>query len=537
MSNRTLNELLTFIEQHANLQIMQQLGSLSEQVELNQMTQDSRDVSSGDVFIALQGEQVHGLRFLADVLQQGAAVIIADRPLRASEKALLEQAGQDVMVLALQNIQTMQGDLAAWFYSYPSQSLKVIGITGTNGKTSCAFYCAQLLHAQQQKVAIIGTLGNGVFNGEMVLHSLQKTRNTTPNAVALQQLLAEFVAQDIKWCVMEVSSHAICLGRIQGVQFCATALTQVTRDHMDFHPTLEHYQQTKMQLFRDYHSDAKIINSEDEIGRELLVELLDLQKDDQQDQWSVWAYGEHCLTSDLPDSWLENMHLCSYQLLALNEQGMQARFSTRKSIDGSALRGNIPLIGRFNIENVSCSLAILLSQGFALEDLLASCGQLQAVMGRMQIVSQQPSVILDFAHTPDALQQVLIASRHHLAKAAKLWVVFGCGGDRDRGKRPLMAEVAAEYADKIMVTSDNPRSEEPQLIIDEIMTGFDAAKKTSIMQQVDRTQAIHQVLSQAAEHDLVVIAGKGHEDYQEINGVRQPYSDFDAVQQWLQSKR
>ncbi|MEA1989795.1 MAG: UDP-N-acetylmuramoyl-L-alanyl-D-glutamate--2,6-diaminopimelate ligase [Pseudomonadota bacterium] len=497
-------------------------------ITVAQISLDSRAIQSTDLFIALQGQQSHGLDFLESVLQKLPGLVISDRALTTKEQTLLDGHNQlhnqSVKVWVVVDIEHELGNFAAWFYDNPSQKLKVVGITGTNGKTSTAFFTGQLLKELGNKVALIGTLGNGEID------NLQQTSNTTPNSVQVQRLLNEFVEQDMNWIVMEVSSHALCLGRIQGVTFQTVALTQVTRDHIDFHGSVEAYSEAKSRLFTDYKIQNMVLNLDDALGGKLC-------HDKQQKNRSeiVWCYSVESIEQIRSKSsrTLANLSCENVQLTA---QGISFNpvFSHKLSTEDSESI-NLALMGLFNLENVLCTMSILLVNGFSWQAIKSKLRLLQSVAGRMQVLGKSPTIILDFAHTPDALEQVLTAVKSHLVDGkGELKVVFGCGGNRDQGKRPLMGEIAQSLADEVILTSDNPRDESPEQIIKEIATGL--SQSNSVESLVDRKQAIIQVLDHASQQDIIVIAGKGHEDYQEIAGVKHPFSDAQVVQDWLAIK-
>ncbi|VAW49308.1 UDP-N-acetylmuramoylalanyl-D-glutamate--2,6-diaminopimelate ligase, partial [hydrothermal vent metagenome] len=425
------------------------------------------------------------------------------------------------------------GRFSDWFYEHPSQRIRVVGITGTNGKTSTAFYTAQLLDALGKKTALIGTLGNGVFM-QGTIQTRVDTRNTTPDAVSVHRLLAEFASQGVDWVMMEVSSHALELGRVSGVVFDTVVLTQVTRDHMDFHGTLEAYQQAKKKLFTDYPARVKVLNAKDGVGQELITMQQRLNSENQHSAL-LWTYS----VEGADQKTMPSCHVSAYSLV-LNPHGMQFQLggtAIHKGGGGINKPILVPLLGAFNVENILCALSIVLAgekqatkkEGW--QTLVEALLTLQAVSGRMQSIhlpSSFPTVLVDFAHTPDALEQVLTAVKQHVSANTKgrLWVVFGCGGNRDQGKRPFMAQVAERIADEIMVTSDNPRFESPEKIIEQIMDGF---QHDSVHVILDRAEAIQQVVLQATPDDVVLIAGKGHEDYQEIKGVKVPFRDEQVV--------
>lgn len=499
--SKTIAELENYlvIEQAPRQLLNNQIGNISL---------DSRQIKPSDLFIAVQGERNHGLDFLKSLLTKMPAAIVSDRALNKLESQLLEQSGSDVVIYIVADIQSQLGNLANWFYDQPSTKVKVVGITGTNGKTSSAFFTAQLLQSLGEQVAIMGTLGNGR------LGRLKETLNTTPDAIQVHRLLAEFVKDGIDWVVMEVSSHALCLGRVQSIVFNCVALTQITRDHLDFHGSEQAYHDAKRLLFTDYRAEHKVLNKADAVGLTIFEQLAE------NSEQNVWLYNP-VIGEERPT----NLQLSSANLTL---QGLEGTFS----LDHQQVHFKAPLMGQFNIENVMCALSILLVNGFSLQQLSNFLSDLESVSGRMQIVGQEPTSIVDFAHTPDALEQVLIATKAHLSNnGARLILVFGCGGNRDKGKRPLMGRVAEQYADSVVVTSDNPRDESPDKIIQDILAGLKKPAETVV--EVDRAKAIRDSLSQATSKDVLVIAGKGHEDYQEVKGVKIPYSDIAVIEEWF----
>lgn len=505
-----------------------------DNVRINHVSLDSRTIEKGDLFIAIQGEQQHGVNFLTAVLNKQPGLVISDRALTEQEKNTInsncKNTGQ-IQIWVVKEINKILGDFAAWFYNHPSKRLKVVGITGTNGKTSTAFFTAQLLQSLNYKVGLIGTLGNGPID------NLTLSANTTPNSVTVHRLLNEFAEQGLQWVIMEVSSHALCLGRIQGVTFQTIALTQVTRDHMDFHGTVESYTQAKARLFSEYPAKYKVLNLVDNLGYELCTTLA---KDD--NHQTVWCYQTKMIQRPgLVDTRHENTLQASLQTEALELTsegiGFKAKvFDSKTNKTGYSEYIKLPLLGAFNLENVFCALSILLVNEIRWSQIKPHISKLQSVAGRMQVLNQSPTIILDFAHTPDALEQVLSAVKSHLSDShgkskGVLSVVFGCGGNRDQGKRPLMGAIAETLADRVMLTSDNPRDEEPEIIIEGIQQGLQ--NPANVEKELDRKQAIFKVLNQAKKDDIVLIAGKGHEDYQEINGVKTFFSDAQVVSEWL----
>jgi len=504
---------------------------------------DSRQIQAGHCFVALQGERSHGLDFLESVLVKFAeqpALILTDQAPSVAQKAQLAQYPH-VVFRVVEGLKECLAELASWFYDQPSRRIKVIGITGTNGKTSTAFYTAQLLNGLGFSTALMGTLGNGIFK-QGQLDALASTLNTTPDVVTVQRLLATFVAKEVDYVVMEVSSHALVLGRVAGVAFDVVALTQVTRDHLDFHGSIESYHQAKQTLFTDYPARIKVVNAGDTVGQKIVKRLASKENEDSLWRYEIQAnrtqYNMGATPEILPKLLCDSVQLTpkgmslSLRVCALRRGGGEIQDTVF-----------IPLLGAFNAENMVCALSIILAsypeseRAECWRKLTLQLPQLQAVKGRMQPIalpSNSPTVIVDFAHSPDALQQVLLAAKQHLAPSSggKLWAVFGCGGDRDQGKRPLMAEVAESFSDHVMVTSDNPRFEALEQIMAQIMTGFKAPN--DILVEPNRTKAIQQVLALSGAEDVVLIAGKGHENYQEINGIKIPFQDEKVVLNWMQ---
>ena len=474
--------------------------------QLMHLQSDARMIEKGDVFVAIESHSGHRNQFIVQALQNGCRAIVTSQPLTAEQIQWVDDicanTGAVCPVAVIENLVEKLGDFADWYYNSPSKKLKVVGITGSNGKTSTAMFTAQLLEALQQKVAVIGTLGQGALN------NLKSTGNTTPDVLRLHRYLADFVALGLQWCVMEVSSHAIVEQRIAGVRFHVAALTQVTSDHLDFHGTIENYRLAKEQFFTDFPSDFKVLNGNDAVGQSVLSALP-----------HAFSYGVS----------ISSASECRLQCqVSAQASGLSLEISEG---DASQLV-SVPVYGLFNAENLMCALSVLHVAGFAWSRVASLLFGLNSVAGRMEQVHQAPTVLIDFAHTEDALAQVLHSVKVHILEAGRLIVVFGCGGDRDQFKRPKMGAVAEKLADIVYVTSDNPRSESPIDIIAQILAG--AAHPDTLRVIEDRTAAIEAALSSAESADVVVIAGKGHENYQEICGVKIPYSDYEVVKAFYQ---
>ncbi|PLA75141.1 UDP-N-acetylmuramoyl-L-alanyl-D-glutamate--2,6-diaminopimelate ligase [Hydrogenovibrio sp. SC-1] len=483
-----------------------QLSHVDWQYSPTQLAVDSRDVTEGAIFIALAGSQAHGIRFAAQAIDQGVKYILAEKsPGLVEMDMVFSESDHDqlnaVPVIWVDQLSRQCKSLASQFYQNPSQRVKVIGVTGTNGKTSTAHYIAQLLSATGVKVALLGTLGNGWIG------DLTPSQNTTLEVVALNRWLAYFADQQADVVVMEVSSHAITLGRIDGIQFKGLALTQVTRDHLDFHKTEQAYQSVKKQLFQDYSHQFEVLNLDDKVGLELAHQ--------NRPSVSQISYAKENAQADIfvPKAKLYQRGIAGQILLSQQP-----------------IAFDVPLMGEFNLENMLCAIGVCVGLGLTVSQLEKALNQLKPVAGRMQCLSHpgQATVVIDYAHTADALQALLIAVRAHLSLPnQQLWVVFGCGGNRDQGKRPLMGEVAQRYADKVVITDDNPRDESPEAIVQQITN----AMETPFTVVHDRAQAVSSTLTQANPQDVVVIAGKGHESTQEIAGQKIPMQDERLVKQ------
>ena len=470
---------------------------------------DSRRVQTGDLFLACNGLRHRGHEFVADALVQGAAAVAyeIDAGERPPLPPLSAEGAPQIAVVALAQ---RAGEIAERFYGEPSRALFVIGVTGTNGKTSCSHYLAQALHTAAEPCGVIGTVGNGL------LGDLQAGTHTTPDAVSLHALLAELRDRGAERVVMEASSHALDQGRVNAVAFDVAVFTNLTRDHLDYHGDMASYGAAKQKLFHLPGLRYAVINGDDAFGRELLATL--------RPEVTAVSYG-------LGDAVASTLPHVQARTMRLHDEGIEIAVHTPWG-RGEA---RLPLLGAFNVSNAVAVLATLLVMGIGFDDALRRLGRLHAVAGRMQRFGggTAPLVVVDYAHTPDALEQALTALRAH--SRGCLWCVFGCGGDRDRGKRPLMGAAAARLADRIVVTDDNPRSEDPSHITDEIMAGI--GDKTNVSVIHDRAAAIAHALTQATAADVVLIAGKGHETYQQIGTQFLPFSDQAVVQRLLSGGR
>jgi len=457
---------------------------------LRDITADSRRVAPHVAFAAYPGTQRDGRAFIADAVARGAAAVVWEA------RDFEWNAAWDVPNVGVTELKANVGPIASGVHGYPSRALWMIGVTGTNGKTSCAHWTAQALARCGRRPAVIGTLGNGFVD------ALASADNTTPDACVLHALLAQWRREDADSVAMEVSSHALDQGRVNGIAFDVALFTNLTRDHLDYHGTMAAYGAAKARLVEWPGLHAAVINAADAFGRQLID--------------AARARGQRVIAYGADDADIRATRV------DMTDRGMAI---TLRAPQGGALL-ETALTGAFNVHNLLGVLGVLLESGVAFDAALDALAHVSAPPGRMERLGggTQPLVVIDYAHTPDALAQVLTAMRPAVRAGAQLICVFGCGGDRDRGKRAPMGETAGRLADRVIVTSDNPRSEDPRTIADDIVEGLKPLGGTWSV-ELDRARAIEQALAVAREGDVIVLAGKGHEDYQEANGVRRPFSD------------
>ncbi len=476
-------------------------------VDIARLTSDSRAVQPGDTFVAYPGTQADGRNFIAHAIERGANAVIWD----AHE---FKWNGEwNVPNLAVQDLRHQAGIIADQVYGHPSQKLWMVGVTGTNGKTSISHWLAKTFSALGRKSAVLGTVGNG-FPG-----ALQATVNTTPDALLVHGLLAGYEQQGAQTVTMEVSSHALTQGRVNGVNYDVALLTNLTRDHLDFHGDMQSYAAAKRRLFDWAKLKHAVLNLDDAFGAELAEQLQDAPVE-------VVGYGLNSESLKLAERL--GIRMVYGTLAQMDAQGLIVQLHT--SWGAAAMQSK--LIGRFNASNLLGALAVLLVSEVDIDDAVRELGLQKAVAGRMQTLGSKntPAVVVDYAHTPDALEKVLNTLREVTEPfGGKVICVFGCGGDRDRGKRPMMGTVASKFADVRIITNDNPRSEEPRTIIDAIITGMQGDFQVI----EDRAKAITLAINKARANDMVLLAGKGHEDYQEIKGKRQPFSDSEIAHRVL----
>lgn len=452
---------------------------------------DSRTLVAGDIFVAVPGTQRDGRDYIEQALEAGVALILAQG---AHGDVKLEGR-----VLQLPHLSMRLGELGRALFKVP-RDLEVIAVTGTNGKSSVTHYLAALSEALGTPAGVIGTLGVGRPGG------LVDSGLTTPGPLALQATLGELAQQGVKRVALEASSHALDQHRLEAVNVTVGVFTNLTRDHLDYHGSMAAYAAAKAKLFRRTALSLAVVNGDDPLARLMLA-----------------GCGTGVRVLAIGQDEAVTLRVMDWQAF---EQGQQAMIATP---DGEKML-SLSLMGRFNLDNVLLAMAVLYGLGEPLDALFEAASSLTPVSGRMELYrdADAPSVVVDYAHTPDALHSALQALRAHLGDAGKLWCVFGCGGERDTGKRAEMAKAAEQLADYIVVTDDNPRHEPAGQIRQQVLAGFsDAAQPIEIG---DRRKAVASAIRQAAAQDVVLIAGKGHEAYQEINGVRHAYADSNEIQ-------
>ncbi len=455
---------------------------------IRELTLDSRNIRPGDLFLAVPGARVDGRDHIADALKRGAAAVAYE----AEGATVLPIT--EAPLIPVKGLIAQLSDIAGRFYGEPSRQLNLIGVTGTNGKTSVTQLVAQALDKLGQHCGLIGTLGTG-FYGE-----LQSGRLTTPDPIAVQATLNDLKKGGAKAVAMEVSSHALDQGRVAALEFDIAVMTNLSRDHLDYHGSMQAYEDAKARLFAWPNLRCRVVNLDDEFGRRLADA-------DAESRLITYSLKDSAASLYCREAHFDDDGVRAVIVTAQGERTLRSR-----------------LLGRFNLSNMLAAVGTLLALDYALDEILKVTPTLEGPIGRMQRLGggSKPLVVVDYAHTPDALEQVLQALRPH-AKG-QLLCLFGCGGDRDRGKRPLMAEVAERLADRVLVTDDNPRSEDPQQIFADIRPGFANADAVAFV--AGRGAAIAQLIANAGVDDVIVLAGKGHEDYQEINGERHDFSDL-----------
>lgn len=471
--------------------------------EISSLSYDSRKVENGSLFVALKGYSTDGHRFIIDAIGSGASAVAVEDSDIVNDDYFLSHNTTKIVVHSTRRALAI---LSANFFGHPSDKLKIVGITGTNGKTTCSYLVKSILEDSGESVLLIGTI-NYLLNDKVI----QAATHTTPESLELNQLMASALKQGATSAVMEVSSHSLFLQRVYGMKFRTALFTNLTQDHLDFHGSMENYFKAKKILFDELSAEAVgVVNLDDEYGNKIMSNSAA----------SRLTYGFN------PEADLRIID-ASY-----STEGTKIRVS----YEGKTYSIFSKLVGRFSSYNLCGAFGAGISFGIDPEKVAESLSKVERVRGRFERVDTHNGfmVVIDYAHTPDSLEKTLESARDILKTAGKggrLITVFGCGGNRDRTKRPRMGKIAVELSDLVVVTSDNPRFEEPEAIVDEILSGIQDMK--NVIKIVDRREAIRESLKLAKENDLVVIAGKGHEDYQDIKGVKYHFDDREEVEKAL----
>ena len=477
-----LNELLK------NVNVLSVIGNV--EVEITGVNIDSRRIEPGHLFVAIPGTQTDGHRFISKAIEQGAVAILCEN--------LPDKCAGNITYVTLESTEKCVGEVATQFYGDPSRKLKLVGVTGTNGKTTIATLLYNMFRKFGHKCGLLSTVCNYI-EGEPVAAS-----HTTPDPIELNALLARMVEVGCEYAFMECSSHAIAQQRIGGLKFAGGLFTNLTRDHMDYHKTVENYRDAKKKFFDGLEKDAFAITNADDKNGMVMVQNTRAQ---------VKTYS------------IRQMADFRARIIECHFEGMYLE------IDGHEV--GVQFIGKFNVSNLLCVYATAVMLGKQPEDILLVLSTLKSVNGRLEPIRSVEgyTAIVDYAHTPDALENVLAAIHEVLGGKGQVITVCGAGGNRDKGKRPLMAQEAVRQSDRVIITSDNPRFEEPQDIINDMLAGLDAKQMKKVISIVDRREAIRTACMMAQKGDVILIAGKGHEDYQEIQGVKHHFDDHEVVRE------
>ena len=459
-------------------------------IKYNNICDDSRYVNKGTVFFAIKGLSSDGCDFIESAINSGACAVIYEPPYD------LSNIETSIPIIAVDDLKLEIANIVSRHYESSINEMSIIGVTGTNGKTTVSWLIHQGFKKIGYKSGYIGTLGYGLEN-------LNLNELTTPSCMKLHKILSEFQNSGVEYVVMEISSHAIDQKRIEGINFNTVIFTNLSRDHIDYHGNMENYGETKAKLFLERQSKIKIININDSFGRSL-IERVD----------------EEVISTSIEPINIDKDKFISVTKYETNGSG----FDIDLKSSWGTFKTHVPLLGTFNIENVIQTIALFLSHGFSMSKIQTIIEGMKAPSGRMESVDIDnnhllPKVLVDFSHTPDALKLSLQSIRDHYD--GKIWCVFGCGGDRDRGKRKMMGNIAERYADYVIVTSDNPRNENPEKIISDILEGISSKVETI----VSREEAINFAIMKANKNEIILIAGKGHESYQKIGEETLEFSD------------
>jgi len=493
---------------------------LSEVERAAHLSSDTRLLKAGDVFLAYPVGSGKGLSdnriHIPKALELGVSLVLYENNSWLEDELIQarEKLG-DSRCYAVPGLASMASEIADWWYGYPSKEMSMIGVTGTNGKTTVTQWIAQSMN-KFKKTAVFGTLGYGEVG------ALKTTGFTTPDAARVQRVLAELKAESFEQVAMEVSSHALEQGRVSHVKFKTAIFTNLSQDHLDYHGDMDEYARAKFELFRFSSLEQIIINMDDPVGREWIEQIAKKSKA------KLWVYGTQESLEQLNQQ--DQLNTILVENYEITNNGVKFNCV----VNGQSIPLHLDIIGRFNVDNLMAVLATLLANDVPLESAIAQLKHLKSVDGRLEMMNlndlKHPLMVVDFAHTPDALEKVLTTLKP-IAKArgGELVCVFGCGGNRDASKRPLMGKLAANLADRVILTSDNPRSEKPEDIIDQINQGIDSNNLSKVSIVVDRAFAILSSVKQAQPNDVVLVAGKGHERVQEIAGNQFIFSDQDHI--------
>lgn len=479
-----LNDILT------SLDVVKLVGQ--SDIDLIGVNSDSRKVEPGSLFVATRGTQVDGHDYIASAIEKGAMAVVCE--------ILPEKLSPDVVYVVVKNTNVALGKIASAWYDFPSSSLRLVGVTGTNGKTTIATLLYRLFRRLGHKCGLISTVCNCIDSEEF------PSTHTTPDPLTLNRLLAQMVECGCKFAFMEVSSHAIDQRRIEGLCFEGGVFTNLTRDHLDYHKTFAEYLAVKKRFFDELSDEAFALTNIDDKNGLVMLQNTKAEKK----TYSVRSMSDF-KTKVIEDGF----------------DGLKLEINRKEVF--------LPFIGKFNAYNLTAVYATALLLGCDSDETLLNLSALRPVSGRFEPIAAPSGykVIVDYAHTPDALKNVLETIDSFLAVEARLITVVGCGGNRDRGKRPLMAKEAVKLSHQVIFTSDNPRNEEPQTIVDEMMEGVEMADRAKVITILDRYQAIKTAMLLARPKDVVLIAGKGHENYQEINGTRTHFDDKEVVRETM----
>ncbi|OCH18496.1 UDP-N-acetylmuramoyl-L-alanyl-D-glutamate--2,6-diaminopimelate ligase [Aliivibrio sp. 1S165] len=476
---------------------------LNQVVEISSMTLDSRKVTTGCLFVAIQGHAVDGRQFIPVAIKQGASAVLAqsDEINKTGTIGFIDQTP----IIYLDALSIKLSAVAGRFYHAEQRKMQLVGITGTNGKTTISQIIAQWATLLGKPAGVMGTTGNGL------LTDLKPALNTTGNPIEIQQTLSDLENIGAKLTALEISSHGLVQSRVNALNFDAAVFTNLSRDHLDYHGDMESYAKAKKLLFTTHNPTKSIINADDSVGVSWLKELPSAIGVSLNEKQLSFHSGKKVFATSV----------------IYSTDGIQISLNS----DWGSANLSVPLIGAFNASNILVAFATLLSLGYDILELEVAAPKLSAVIGRMELFSSEgkAKIVVDYAHTPDALDKALQALRVHCS--GKLWCIFGCGGDRDTGKRPMMARIAEQQADVIILSDDNPRSEDPGIITKDMLVGLNEPEAAKIIH--DRFDACQYALSQAGENDIILLAGKGHEDYQVLANKTVHYSDRESAQKLL----